>query len=139
MSGRLRGGNDFHVKYRGKSQCPTFSGRPTRVELHSAWDACLVEELAGDVDPKEFARQLLGDITSFKDRPEVQGGGDTPWLAWGDDSHALANRVAFDSSQQNEDLEDDYIKGKGDALNVVRQQLLVAGIRLAFLLDQNFQ
>jgi S1/P1 Nuclease len=46
MAERLRGGNDFHVTYRGKADCKNFQGRETRVELHSAWDDCLVEELA---------------------------------------------------------------------------------------------
>jgi hypothetical protein len=139
MSGRDRGGNDFHVKYRGEATCPNFTGGHARVELHSVWDDCLVEELAGGMSTQDFAKQLVGDITTFNGRPEVQGGGDAPWLAWGDESHTLANSVAFDSLQQNADLEDPYIKGQGHALDIVRQQLLVAGIRLAFLLDQNFQ
>ena len=138
MSGRLRGGNDFHVTYRGKTECPAFSGKPTHVELHSVWDDCLVEELAGEVNPKDFAQQLLGDIRTYKDRPEIALAGAAPWLSWGDQSHSLANSVAFDSLQDGADLEDPYIKGHGKALDVVRKQLLIAGIRLAFLLDQNF-
>jgi hypothetical protein len=55
------------------------------------------------------------------------------------DSHALANSVAFDTLQDGADLEDSYIKGNGKALDVVRRQLLTAGIRIAFLLDQNFK
>jgi S1/P1 Nuclease len=46
MAERLRGGNDFHVTYRGKAECKNFQGHDTRVELHSAWDDCLVDELA---------------------------------------------------------------------------------------------
>ena len=41
--------------------------------------------------------------------------------------------------QEGADLQDAYILGDGNgALSVVRHQLLLAGIRLAFLLDQNF-
>ena len=54
-------------------------------------------------------------------------------------SHALAVSAAFDHLQEGADLQDAYILGDGNgALSVVRRQLLLAGIRLAFLLDQNF-
>lgn len=139
MSGRLAGGNGFNVTYRGQSKCKLFDGKEAPIHLHQAWDDCLVEELAGDIDPKDYAKQLLGDITTYKGRPEVADAGDTPWLKWGDKSHTLANSVAFDSLNDGADLEDDYIKGPGKALETVRQQLLTAGIRLAYLLDQNFQ
>ena len=140
MSGRLRGGNDFHVEYRGEDTCKSvFLKEPAKVELHSAWDDCLVEELAGDVAPKDYAKQLLGNIRSYKGRPEVAGAGASPWLKWGDKSHELANNVAFDSLNDGDDLEDPYIKGPGKALDTVQQQLLAAGIRLAYLLDQNFK
>jgi len=137
MSGRLSGGNDFHVTYRGKTECKNFDGKEAKVELHSAWDDCLVEELASGKDPKEMARLILGNITTYKGRPEIKPDDSEPWLAWADDSHALANSVAFDGLQDGADLEDAYIKGPGKALDVVQHQLLLAGIRLAFLLDQN--
>ncbi len=140
MTGRDRGGTNFHVKYRGHDTCPNFTGGHARVELHSVWDDCLVEELTGHVDPQEFAKQLLAsnNITSLSDRPEVQGASaEAPWLSWGDDAHALADGVAFGTLNDGADLEDGYIHGK--ALDTVRQQLLAAGIRLAFLLHQNFR
>ncbi len=139
MSGRLRGGNDFHVTYRGKSECKNFSGGEARVELHSVWDDCLVEELANGRDPQQLAKDILGNITTFKGRSEIQPANSKPWLAWGDDAHALANSVAFDGLQDGADLDDAYIKGNGKALDVVQRQLLVAGIRLAFVLDKNFK
>jgi hypothetical protein len=139
MSGRLRGGNDFHVTYRGKTECKTFQGIEARVELHSAWDDCLVEELASGRDPRDVGKQILGNITTYKGRSEIKPDNAEPWLTWGNDSHALANSVAFDTLQDGADLEDSYIKGNGKALDVVRRQLLTAGIRLAFLLDQNFK
>ena len=102
-------------------------------------DDCLVEELAGDVAPKDYAKQLLGNIRSYKGRPEVAGAGASPWLKWGVKSHELANNVAFDSLNDGDDAADPYIKGPGKALDTVQQQLLAAGIRLAYLLDQNFK
>lgn len=137
MSGRQGGGNSFQVTYRGKAECKDFHGDDRPVELHSAWDDCLVEELASGRDPKEMAKQILGNITTYKGRSEIKPDDSEPWLAWADDSHALANSVAFDSLQNGADLEDGYIKGPGKALEVVQHQLLLAGIRLAFLLDQN--
>jgi hypothetical protein len=120
-------------------QAVTFLGIEARVELHSAWDDCLVEELASGRDPKDVGKQILGNITTYKGRSEIKPDNAEPWFTWGNDSHALANLVAFDSLQDGADLEDGYIKGTGKALDVVQRQLLTAGIRLAFLLDQNFK
>jgi S1/P1 Nuclease len=82
MSGRLRGGNEFHVTYRGKTECKTFQGIEAKVELHSAWDDCLVEELANGRDPKEVGKQILGNITTYKGRSEIKPDNAEPWLTW---------------------------------------------------------
>jgi hypothetical protein len=139
MVDRLRGGNDFHVTYRGKKSCRNLSGNYAKVELHSVWDDCLVEEFANGRDARTVAKALLGNITTYAGRPELEVNALQPWLTWGEASHALAISVAFDSLQDGEDLDDRYIKGKGKGLDVVQQQLLAAGIRLAYLLDQNFK
>lgn len=60
----------------------------------------------------------------------------SPWYAWGNESHPLANSVAFGSLQPGDDLEDLHVNG---ALPTVQPELLRAGVRLAYLLDQNFQ
>jgi len=139
MSGRLRGGNDFHVTYRGKKTCHDYKGQSVKVELHSAWDDCLVEELANGRDPKILAKAILGQVTKYQGRSEIAPAGSQPWITWGEASHKLANSVAFDSLNDGDDLNDSYIKGGGKALDVVQAQLLTAGIRLAYLLDQNFK
>src|SRR5262249_19756255 len=59
MSGRLRGGNQFNVTYRGKTECKNFEGGAAKVELHSAWDDCLVEALANGRDPQQLAKDIL--------------------------------------------------------------------------------
>jgi hypothetical protein len=144
MDGRERGGNDFAVLYRGHKTCPSWSftaGKMERVkvELHSVWDDCLVQELADDRSPEELAKVLLGNIRTYRGRREIRGVPRQPWIAWGKESHALALSAAFDHLAEGVDLNDAYIIGDGNsALAVVRRQLLVAGIRLAFLLDQNF-
>jgi hypothetical protein len=139
MSGRLRGGNDFAVTYRGRKQYTNVAGRTFKVELHSAWDDCLVEELANGRDAQTLANDLLGEIKTYKGRPEIAPAGDQPWLAWGEEARVLANTVAFDDLRQGADLDDRYIKGPGKALEVIRRQLLAAGIRLAYLLDKSFR
>ena len=139
MDARLRGGSLFHVSYRGIKACDDFTKKDPKFNLLKVWDDCLVEELAAGRDPKTLAKDLLGDIKTYKGRPEIGHASRHPWLAWATDSHALAVSVAFDHLQEGADLEDAYILGDGNgALSVVRRQLLLAGIRLAFLLDQNF-
>jgi len=139
MDGRLRGGRLFHVSYRGIKACDDFTKKDPKFNLQTVWEDCLVEELAAGRNPKALAKDLLGDIKTYKGRPEIGHASRHPWLAWGTESHALAVSVAFDHLQEGADLQDAYILGDGNgALSVVRQQLLLAGIRLAFLLDQNF-
>jgi hypothetical protein len=135
MSGRARGGNSFAVTYRGAATCIGTS----HVELHSAWDDCLVGEAADGMAPKAFAASLLGPITSYKGRPEVSTPGNQPWLAWGQESHTLSNDVAFDHLSDGDDLGDAYVLAPNNARDVAKHQLLVAGIRLAYLLDANFR
>ena len=136
MDARLRGGNQFNVTYRGAATCKNFKGGRAKVELHSVWDDCLVEELANGRDPTRLAKDLLGPIRSLAGRGETLPAGPTPWLTWGDDAHKLAVSDAFDGLKDGADLGDSYIKGPGKALDVVQHQLLIAGIRLAYLLDQ---
>jgi hypothetical protein len=139
MDARLRGGSLFHVSYRGIKACDDFTKKDPKFNLLKVWDDCLVEELAAGRDPKTLAKDLLGNIKTYKGRPEIGHASRHPWLAWATESHALAVTVAFDHLQEGADLEDAYILGDGNgALPVVRRQLLLAGIRLAFLLDQNF-
>ena len=86
MDGRDRGGNDFAVLYRGHKTCPSWSftagkmGR-VKVELHSVWDDCLVQEVAGDRSPEELAKALLGDIKTYRGRREIRGVTRQPWIA----------------------------------------------------------
>ena len=136
MEARERGGNSFAVTYRGSGKCPSFRGGSATVELHSAWDDCLVSELAQGRTPQALASALLGNVRTFRSFPGLAATGPTPWTGWGDASHALAVSVAFDHLAPNADLGDAYIKGPGKGLDTVQKQLLLAGARLAFLLDQ---
>jgi hypothetical protein len=82
-----------------------------------------------------LARALLGDFKTYRGSRKLGA----PYGLPGTKSHALAVSAAFDHLAEGVELNDTYIVGDGDgALTVIRRQLLVAGIRLAFLLDQNF-
>jgi hypothetical protein len=94
--------------------CDEFTKKDPKFNLQEVWDDCVVEELAAGRDLHTLGKDLLGDIKSYKGRPEVGHASRHAWLAWGTEPHALAVSVAFDRLQE------------------------LTGIRLAFLLDQNF-
>jgi len=131
MDERLRGGNGFQATYRDGTTC-------NKSNLHAIWDDCLVEEAAQGQSATAFAATLLNGVKSYQGRPEIDHAGSQPWLAWGQESHQLALTAAFDHLQQGQAVGDDYIAGKDGAENVVKQQLLKGGIRLAYLLDKYF-
>jgi nuclease S1 len=128
-----RGGNDFHVTYRGSSECSDKHGEKVKkVELHKVWDDCLVFELQGDDTWQQLAEKIRGNLTTYKGHPAASG----EVQDWANESHALAHKVAYDGLKQGADLQDSYIK---KALPLVRDQLLKAGIRLAKTVDENLQ
>jgi hypothetical protein len=82
-----------------------------KVELHSVWDDCLVQELASNRDPQALVKDLVGGITTYRGRPETGPTNNQPWITWGDESHALAVSVTFDDLQEGADFENAYIEG----------------------------
>ena len=106
----------------------------TKLELHSVWDHWRRPGAAGDTGAANSGEGSPGGISTCQMGPA----NDRPWIIWGDESHALAVSVTFDGLREGADLDDSNVAGEGDALGVVRRQLLTAGIRLAFLLDQSF-
>lgn len=139
MTGRDGGGNGFAVTYRHGQ------GAQCKPKLHAVWDNCLVDEAANGMTPKQLADSLVGPLTTYQGRSEIGPLGTTfsplatPWLAWGRNIHVISNDVAYGHLSANDDLGDGYIVGQGKALETAKRQMLVAGIRLAYLLDQNFQ
>ena len=135
------GGNFFPVTYRSSGACIGTS----KAELHSVWDDCLVGEaetgLASGPHGQSvaFAAALLGPIKTYKGRPEINPSVADPWYDWGDASHALAIKVAYDHLKKHDDLKDPYILAPNNAMTTAKTQLLTAGIRLAYLLDTNFK
>jgi len=126
-----RGGNDFQVKYRGKTECGDKHGALVKkVELHKVWDDCLVFELQGDDTWQQLAEKIRGTLTTHKGHPAASG----DVQDWANESHDLAHRFAYNGLKQGADLQDAYIN---KALPVVRDQLLKAGVRLAKVIDEN--
>ncbi len=122
-----RGGTRVPVTYRGEDACRHIGP----LHLHKAWDSCLVFELMGEKTWSELATDLRGGLTTWKGHPSAQG----DYKAWAIEAHNLARDVAYTGVKKHVDLTDPYIK---PARDVVKSQLLKAGVRLAKVLDETF-
>jgi hypothetical protein len=129
-----KGGNDFHVRYRNRATCSggVSEDHPVRVELHSVWDTCIVVEVESGAQPADFADALRGGLTTYRGDPAAAGG----IMDWAKEAHQLAVTAAYDGLQDHDDLEQPYISASSA---VIEKQLLRAGVRLAKVLDENFQ
>ncbi len=107
--------------------------------LHSIWDGYLVEELLAGAKPKTFANRRVDEITPEQSAQWVRG---DP-LDWAVDSYWKARKQAyhwtsgdnlpFKWARPGMDLtSENYIDSN---LPVVREQLMKAGVRLAFVLN----
>jgi hypothetical protein len=128
-----RGGNDFKVTYNGRTRCreSNSSGTEAKVELHSAWDSCLVFTLESGRTFDKLADDLRGNLTTYKGHPAASG----TMMDWMKETHQKGIDTAYDGLSNGDDIAGVYI---GHALPVVQQQLLKAGIRLAKIIDENF-
>jgi hypothetical protein len=108
-----RGGIDIAVSYKGQA-----------TNLHFFWDTDLVE-MEGDAE--EVAQRLTASV-SAEQRRKWEAGDPKRWT---DESLMLARSHAYDIGQTGE-LSDDYVE---KARPIVRQRLVQAGIRLAWLLN----
>jgi hypothetical protein len=127
------GGNKFPVTYRGKSECgpPSAPREIEDVELHKVWDDCLVFTLEAGKNIQQTADEIRGVLTTYKGHPAAKG----TIQSWAKEGHILAHTHAYADLQHDDDVKDEYIN---DALPVVKDQLLKAGIRLAKVIDENF-
>jgi nuclease S1 len=128
-----RGGNEFKVRYRNRATCSGGASEqhPVKVELHSVWDTCIVVELEAGAEPADFADTLRGALTTWRGQPGTAG----DIMQWAKDSHDLAAPVVYQGLSDGADLEQAYIS---QASRTVQDQLLLAGVRLARILDENF-
>jgi hypothetical protein len=124
------GGNYFWVTYKGLNTCGAVpfvvSGQ---LPLHKVWDDCLVRTLAQGKSPQQVADELRGPLTTYQGHTWASGSR----RSWAKEVHILARTSVYADLDQNDDIGDDYIK---NALPVVRDQLLKAGIRLARAVDE---
>jgi nuclease S1 len=129
-----RGGNDFHVRYRNRATCSGGASEehPAKVELHSVWDTCIVVEMEAGAEPADFADSLRGGLTTYRGDPAATG----DVMDWAKEAHELAVTAAYKGLQNGDDLEQPYISRSS---KIIQKQLLRAGVRLAKVLDENFQ
>jgi hypothetical protein len=128
-----RGGNELSVTYNGRTRCheSNSTGNEVKVEAHSAWDDCLVFTLENGRTFDKLADDLRGSLTTYQGHPAAAGS----LMDWMTETHQPGIDTAYDSLHNGDDLAGVYIK---NALPVVQQQLLKAGIRLARIIDENF-
>jgi hypothetical protein len=126
-----RGGNGFAVTYLDKTTCGPagFPRAIKKVQLHKVWDDCLVISLEDGKNVQQTADDIRGNLTTYKGHAFATG----TQRDWAKEGHALARSHAYADLQSGDDIGEDYIK---NALPVVKDQLLKAGIRLARTVDQ---
>jgi hypothetical protein len=126
---RDHGGNDIHVTFFGRSS--------PSLNLHAIWDTDMIRRFSRD--PSREARKLIDEVS----RREV-----TAWSAgtvddWAAESHALAVGVAYARLPGGFSCDkpgpNGVVIGRRyyrQARPVIERQLEKAGVRLAFLLNQ---
>ena len=91
-----RGGNEFKVTYNGRTRCreSNSSGTETKVELHSAWDSCLVFTLESGRTFDKLADDLRGNLTTYKGHPAASG----TMMDWMKETHQAGIDTAYDGN-----------------------------------------
>lgn len=117
--GDARGGNDIHVTFLGQQQC---DGR--LCNLHGVWDDQLIEEQ--HLNERQFAGLLLQQIAeNHWDR--LAGGEPTTWAN-------ISHRYALNAlPEPGGYISREYV---AQATKIVDQQLALAGLRLAHVLNR---
>jgi hypothetical protein len=101
----------------------TFDGRETN--LHSIWDSGIIEK-QGRTD-NQWVTRLMTDVLAGRDPATLAAGTTTDWL---NQSHELA--IQYHTTKKP--FDDDYVK---DALAVIEERMLRAGLRLARLIEES--
>ena len=117
--GEARGGNDIHVIEFGSPQCGKYP-----CNLHFAWDMGLIEHTG--LSEGQYVSKLDRLITSRKLVSQADG---TP-EQWANESFQLAKKVWVNDGGA---IDEAYYKND---IGIVDQRLALAGIRLAWLLNQ---
>ncbi len=132
-----RGGNDIRVEF------PLPGGGTKRTNLHSAWDTEFVKLAFDTADERVIARRLV-DGANQADIKTWQKGGPNAWLTRSyERSQELAYGLLPGFNQcQTPDFDDERLVLDADyvakATTLIPEQLLVAGARIAYLLNRAF-
>jgi len=130
-----RGGNDIRIEF----TLP--SGQMKRTNLHSAWDTEFVKLAFDTADERVIARRLVEGASST-DIKDWQKGGANAWLAR---SYELSRELTYGTlpnfgSCGNPDFDAERLTLSADyvskATEIIPQQLLMAGARIAYLLNR---
>jgi nuclease S1 len=100
-----------------------FDGRDTN--LHSIWDSGIIEK-QGRSD-NQWVTRLMTDVLNGRDPATLTAGSTVDWL---NQSHELARQL----HTTNKPFNDQYVK---DALPIIEERLLIAGLRLARLIEES--
>lgn len=117
--GSDRGGNDLRVTFYN-----------SRTNMHAVWDSEIIKR--SHTDWEGFAADLNGmirpeDVEAYIEHMEPEG--------WANESYRLAESEIYDEFEPGETLGKNYIEVK---LPVVEDQLSIAGVRLATMLNRMF-
>jgi hypothetical protein len=127
-----RGGNEKEVRFKS----PGYRGHGAKIKLHALWDHLI--EIKTIEDPRQFASNLEQEITRA-DKTQWIIGDEKDWAF---ESYMIAKTRVYSGLQAgpqdytNEGLPSNYF----DQMRpVVEKQLMKAGVRLAFVLNQIFK
>jgi hypothetical protein len=118
-TGEARGGNDVHVSEFGSTQCGKYP-----CNLHFAWDTGLIEHVG--ISETRYVARLNELIASRK--LSVQAGG-MP-AEWANESFSLAKKVWLNDGGA---VDETYYEND---IGIVNRRLALAGIRLAWMINQ---
>ena len=114
-----RGGTDIYVKFRGE-----------RVRLHKLWDVKIIEAKEQGTSA-EIAARLDESLTTAQRQAWKSG----TVAEWAEDSLKLARAYAYDLPKTGI-ITDEYVRR---ALPVIRRRLAQGGVRLAWILNEDFK
>ena len=112
-----RGGNDIDILWFGK-----------KTNLHRLWDSDIID--SSKFSFTELSHNL--PIISLEKRKKITSSSIDSWIQ---ETHALTKKIYMELSE-NKNLGYEY---SYDNFEIIRCQLLKAGLRLAFILDDIFK
>jgi hypothetical protein len=123
--GDKKGANGVHIVLFGTDNCP-FKGKPEPCNLHAAWDDGMIQHTG--MKQQEYVTHLQQLIADQK----LKAGSASP-VDWANHSHALSQEAWLEDGGA---VDEAYFNNH---ITVIDQQLALAGLRLAALLNETFK